>query len=165
MTDRNGFVWGAATARLPDLRARPPQTGAASRSGTASPATDGKVAHGDTGDPACEHYYRWADDLDLMRSLGLEGYRFSISWPRIQPTAAAPRTSAESTSTARSSRACSSADQTAGDALPLGPAAGARGRGRLGLARRRRAVHRVRADHVHALGDVVPVGSRTTSRG
>ena len=47
--------------------------------------------NGDTGDPACEHYYRWRDDLDLMRSLGLEGYRFSIAWPRIQPDGRGPR--------------------------------------------------------------------------
>jgi beta-glucosidase len=45
----------------------------------------GKVANGDTGEPACEHYYRWREDLDLMQWLGLQGYRFSISWPRVQP--------------------------------------------------------------------------------
>jgi beta-glucosidase len=40
---------------------------------------------GDTGEPACEHYYRWREDLDLMRDLKLQGYRFSVAWPRIQP--------------------------------------------------------------------------------
>ena len=40
---------------------------------------------GDTGDIACDHYHRWADDLDLMVALGLESYRFSIAWPRVQP--------------------------------------------------------------------------------
>jgi beta-glucosidase len=40
---------------------------------------------GDTGDIACDHYHRWAADLDLLAALGLESYRFSIAWPRVQP--------------------------------------------------------------------------------
>jgi beta-glucosidase len=47
--------------------------------------TPGAVANGDTGDVACEHYRRWEADLDLMAALGLESYRFSIAWPRVQP--------------------------------------------------------------------------------
>ncbi len=49
-------------------------------------ATPGAVANGDTGEPACDHYRRWESDLDLMAELGLECYRFSIAWPRVQPT-------------------------------------------------------------------------------
>ena len=45
----------------------------------------GAVAGGDTGDVACDHYHRWREDLDLMASLGVQSYRFSISWPRVQP--------------------------------------------------------------------------------
>jgi beta-glucosidase len=45
----------------------------------------GKVANGDDGTVACDHYRRWRDDLDLMRDLGLESYRFSIAWPRVFP--------------------------------------------------------------------------------
>ena len=45
----------------------------------------GAIANGDTGDIACDHYHRWRDDLDLMRELGIESYRFSIAWPRVQP--------------------------------------------------------------------------------
>jgi beta-glucosidase len=52
--------------------------------------TPGKVANGDTGDVACEHYRRWEADLDLMAALGLETYRFSIAWPRVMPTGRAP---------------------------------------------------------------------------
>ena len=48
------------------------------------------AAGGDTGDVACDHYHRWADDLDLMASLGLESYRFSIAWPRVQPDGRGP---------------------------------------------------------------------------
>jgi beta-glucosidase len=45
----------------------------------------GAVDGGDDGDVACDHYHRWASDLDLMAALGIESYRFSIAWPRIQP--------------------------------------------------------------------------------
>jgi beta-glucosidase len=45
----------------------------------------GAVVNGDTGDVACDHYHRFESDLDLMADLGLECYRFSIAWPRIQP--------------------------------------------------------------------------------
>jgi beta-glucosidase len=48
--------------------------------------TPGAVANGDTGDVACEHYRRFESDLDLMAALGLESYRFSIAWPRVQPS-------------------------------------------------------------------------------
>jgi beta-glucosidase len=47
--------------------------------------TPGRTLGGDTGDVACDHYHRWAQDLDLMAGLGVAAYRFSISWPRIQP--------------------------------------------------------------------------------
>jgi beta-glucosidase len=48
-------------------------------------ASPGKVAGGGTGAEACDHYRRWADDLDLMAGLGIGSYRFSVAWPRIQP--------------------------------------------------------------------------------
>jgi beta-glucosidase len=47
--------------------------------------TPGRIHNGDTGDVACDHYRRYRDDLDLMADLGLELYRFSISWPRVLP--------------------------------------------------------------------------------
>src|SRR5699024_5425574 len=47
--------------------------------------TPGRVRNGDTGDVACDHYHRMDEDLDLMASLGLDAYRFSIAWPRIIP--------------------------------------------------------------------------------
>jgi beta-glucosidase len=49
-------------------------------------ATPGKVKGGDTGATACDHYRLWERDLDLMAGLGLQAYRFSISWPRIHPS-------------------------------------------------------------------------------
>jgi beta-glucosidase len=45
----------------------------------------GAIAGGDTAEVACDHYHRWREDLDLMAALGIESYRFSISWPRVQP--------------------------------------------------------------------------------
>ena len=89
MTERNGFVWGAATAAF-QIEGATKADGRGESIWDRFAATEGNVAWGDTGDPACEHYWRWQDDLDLMKSLGLEGYRFSIAWPRIQPAGRGP---------------------------------------------------------------------------
>lgn len=48
-------------------------------------AEPGRIANGETGDVACDHYHRYAEDVALMRDLGIDAYRFSIAWPRIQP--------------------------------------------------------------------------------
>jgi len=48
-------------------------------------ATPGKVLNGDTGEQACDHFNRLEQDLDLIKSLGVDAYRFSIAWPRIEP--------------------------------------------------------------------------------
>jgi beta-glucosidase len=53
-------------------------------------ATPGAIVNGDTGEVADDHYNRLEDDLDLMAELGLEAYRFSIAWPRIQPLGSGP---------------------------------------------------------------------------
>jgi len=45
--------------------------------------TPGKVLRGETGAVACDHYRRWEEDLDLLQSLGVDAYRFSIAWPRV----------------------------------------------------------------------------------
>ena len=47
--------------------------------------TPGRVLNGDTGDVACDSYHRYADDIGLLKQLGLRSYRFSIAWTRIQP--------------------------------------------------------------------------------
>ena len=49
-------------------------------------AQPGRVVDGSTGDVACDHYHRWPEDVELLRRLGADGYRFSIAWPRVQPT-------------------------------------------------------------------------------
>ena len=48
---------------------------------------DGAVINGDDGSVACDHYHRYGDDVALMASLGLQSYRFSTSWARVQPDA------------------------------------------------------------------------------
>ena len=45
----------------------------------------GRVFERHNGDVACDHYNRWEEDLDLIKSLGVEAYRFSIAWPRVYP--------------------------------------------------------------------------------
>jgi beta-glucosidase len=89
MTPRDGFVWGAATAAF-QVEGATTADGRGESIWDRFAASPGRVANGDTGDPACEHYYRWREDLDLMRSLGLQGYRFSIAWPRVQPEGRGP---------------------------------------------------------------------------
>lgn len=48
--------------------------------------TPGNVINSDSGDTACDHYHLWRGDIELMRDINLQAYRFSISWPRIFPT-------------------------------------------------------------------------------
>lgn len=45
----------------------------------------GVIYEGHTGDVACDHYHRYLEDVSLMREIGLQAYRFSISWPRVMP--------------------------------------------------------------------------------
>ncbi|MGO1052206.1 GH1 family beta-glucosidase [Crossiella sp. CA198] len=52
--------------------------------------TPGMVHEGDHGDVACDHYHRMPEDVELIRSLGVDTYRFSVSWPRVQPGGTGP---------------------------------------------------------------------------
>jgi beta-glucosidase len=52
--------------------------------------TPGRVANGDTGDVACDHYHRHGEDVALMSELGVDSYRFSVAWPRLQPEGRGP---------------------------------------------------------------------------
>src|SRR5205814_4363611 len=51
---------------------------------------DGAVYSGHTGDVACDHMHRWRDDITIMKELGLQAYRLSISWPRVIPGGTGP---------------------------------------------------------------------------
>ena len=83
------FLWGTATAAY--------QVEGAVREDGRGPSiwdtfshVPGNVLHGDTGDIACDQYHRLEEDLDLMSELGIQAYRFSVAWPRIQPEGGGP---------------------------------------------------------------------------
>ncbi len=81
---RDDFVWGAATASYQI-------EGAADADGKGPSVWDmmcrqpGRIWEGHTGDVACDHYHRSTEDIALMRAIGLQAYRFSVAWPRVQP--------------------------------------------------------------------------------
>jgi beta-glucosidase len=79
-----GFLWGAATAAH-QIEGSPLADGAGPSIWTRFAHTPGMTLNGDNGDVACDHYRRWQDDVKLMRDLGLQAYRFSVSWSRILP--------------------------------------------------------------------------------
>ncbi len=84
-TFRPDFVWGAATASY-QIEGAATEDGRSPSIWDTYAATPGKVHAGDTGAVACDHYHRTAEDLKHMVDLGLHAYRFSLAWPRIQPT-------------------------------------------------------------------------------
>ena len=85
----DGFLWGAATSAYQIEGAVQQDGRGPSIWDTQCHQTD-LVRDGHTGDVAADHYNRWADDVDLMAELGLQAYRFSVAWPRIQPAGAGP---------------------------------------------------------------------------
>ena len=82
-----GFIWGAATAAY-QIEGAAAEDGRGPSIWDTFSHTAGKVLNGDTGDIACDHYHRWPADLDLLTELGVNAYRFSTSWSRIQPDGA-----------------------------------------------------------------------------
>lgn len=83
------FVWGAATAAY-QIEGAWREDGKGESIWDRFSHTPGKIANGDTGDVACDHYHRYREDIQLMRELSLGGYRFSISWPRVLPAGRGP---------------------------------------------------------------------------
>ena len=79
------FLWGSATSAY-QIEGSPLADGAGPSIWQRFCHTPNLVRDGDTGDVACDHYRRYREDIALMRSLGMNAYRFSISWSRILPT-------------------------------------------------------------------------------
>jgi len=79
-----GFLWGCATSAY-QIEGSPLADGAGPSIWERFAHTPGRMHNGDTGDVACDHYRRYADDVALMRSLGMQAYRFSTSWSRVLP--------------------------------------------------------------------------------
>jgi beta-glucosidase len=80
----NNFVWGTATSAY-QIEGAATEDGRGPSIWDTFSHTPGKTLNGDTGDVACDHYHRYAEDLDLVAQMGLNAYRFSIAWPRVQP--------------------------------------------------------------------------------
>lgn len=80
----DGFRWGSATSSF-QIEGAPIAEGKSLSIWDVFCRQEGAIADGSNGDQACDHYHRYADDVDLIRRLGLDTYRFSISWPRVVP--------------------------------------------------------------------------------
>ncbi len=81
------FIWGTATSSYQiegafDLDGKSPSIW------DTFSHTKGKVKNGDHGDVACDHYHLYKDDVKIMKQIGFNAYRFSLSWPRIIPNGA-----------------------------------------------------------------------------
>src|SRR5262245_8695449 len=79
-----GFLWGTATSAY-QVEGSPLADGAGPSTWHRFAHTPGSVTNGDTGDLDCDHWRRWPEDIAWMRRMGLNAYRLSVSWSRIQP--------------------------------------------------------------------------------
>ncbi|HEU5075726.1 MAG TPA: GH1 family beta-glucosidase [Polyangiaceae bacterium] len=84
-----GFLFGSATAAY-QIEGSPLADGAGPSIWHRFTHTPGLCPSGDTGDVACDHYRRWQADVALMHTLGMQAYRFSISWSRVLPAGRGP---------------------------------------------------------------------------
>jgi beta-glucosidase len=79
-----GFVWGVATSSY-QIEGAVDADGRGPSIWDAFSRVPGAVAAGESGDPACDHYHRWPEDVQLMAGLGVGAYRLSVAWPRVFP--------------------------------------------------------------------------------
>lgn len=78
------FIWGCATASY-QIEGAFDEDGKGESIWDRFSHTPGKILNGDNGDVACDHYHRYKEDIALMKEIGIQSYRYSISWPRIFP--------------------------------------------------------------------------------
>ena len=79
-----GFVWGVATSSF-QIEGAPAEDGKGQSIWDDFCRTQHAIADASNGNVACDHYHRLIEDLDLIASLGVDAYRFSVSWPRVRP--------------------------------------------------------------------------------
>src|SRR5512138_1997769 len=84
ITFPENFLWGTATASY-QVEGAWDKHGKGESTWDRFTHTPGKIRNNDTGDVAADHYRLWKKDIGLMKKIGLQAYRFSISWPRILP--------------------------------------------------------------------------------
>ncbi|MGI8335507.1 GH1 family beta-glucosidase [Actinomadura scrupuli] len=83
------FVWGAATSAY-QIEGAVAEDGRSPSIWDTFSHTPGKIDDGDHGDVACDHYHRWPEDIELLKRLGVDAYRFSVAWPRVVPGGEGP---------------------------------------------------------------------------
>ena len=81
------FVWGASTSSY-QIEGAVDEDGRGKSIWDVFSHTPGRIKNGDTGDVACDHYHRWAEDVEWLARGGFNAYRFSTAWPRILPAGA-----------------------------------------------------------------------------
>ncbi len=85
----SSFQWGVATSAY-QIEGAVAEDGRTPSIWDTFSRTPGAVHNGDTGDVACDHYHRMPQDVALIKSLGVDTYRFSVSWSRVQPHGRGP---------------------------------------------------------------------------
>jgi beta-glucosidase len=88
-----GFRWGVSTSSH-QIEGAVAEDGRGPSIWDTFSHTGDHIGDGSNADVACDHYHRYTDDVALMGDLGVRAYRFSIAWPRVQPTGAGPANAA-----------------------------------------------------------------------
>jgi beta-glucosidase len=83
------FLWGVSTAAY-QIEGGVAEDGRSPSIWDTFVREPGRVVDGSTGDVACDHYHRVDEDVALLAGLGVDAYRFSIAWPRVQPGGQGP---------------------------------------------------------------------------